>query len=148
VRINRGLAVAAAVVCAALGFAGPAHADQVVQGIYAYTPQQGTSGEYQIWPSCVPVVGDLREPLNLPVACRLHMSPSPGIPGGDAVLTGGLWEWTVPQSKGMQCPDGSWASTVETMKFDDLTMTGTREIAHNDVCGLQPGIIRIPFTMS
>jgi hypothetical protein len=27
-------------------------------------------------------------------------------------------------------------------------MTGTRNIAHNDVCGLQPGIITIPFTMT
>jgi hypothetical protein len=27
-------------------------------------------------------------------------------------------------------------------------MTGTRNIAHTDVCGLQPGIITVPFTMS
>ena len=64
-------------------------ADFSVCQTYAYTPEQGDSGTYEIYPSCVPVVGDLREPLNLPVACRLHMSPSPGLTGGDAILTGG-----------------------------------------------------------
>jgi hypothetical protein len=148
VMIIRGLAAAAILACAALGFAGPAQADQVIEGIYDYTPQEGPSGTFEIWPSCVPVVGDLREPLNLPVACRLHMSPSPGLTGGDAILTGGVWQWTTTKRDGMQCPDGSSAPTVETMKFDDLTMTGTRLITHTDVCGLQPGIIRVPFTMS
>jgi hypothetical protein len=62
VRILRGLAAAAIFVCAALELAGPAHADQLVQGVYNYTPEQGDSGTYEIWPSCVPVVGDLREP--------------------------------------------------------------------------------------
>jgi hypothetical protein len=148
VRIIRGIAAAAFLACAALGFAGPAQADQVLQGVYNYTPQQGDSGTYEIWPSCVPVVGDLRVNLELPVACRLHMSPSAGLTGGDARLTGGVWEWNTTKADGMQCPDGSSAATVETLKFDDLTMTGTRSIAHNDVCGLQPGIINIPFTMS
>jgi hypothetical protein len=148
VTIIRGLAAAAFLTCAALGFAGPAYADQVLEGVYRYTPQEGDGGSWQIWPSCVPVVGDLREPLNLPVACRLHMSPSIGLTGGDAILTGGLWQFTTPKKDGMQCPDGSTAPIVETFKFDDLTLTGTRTIAHNDVCGLQPGIISIPFTMS
>ena len=74
--------------CVALGFAGPTHADQVIEGVYNYTPQDGDSGSWEIWPSCVPVVGDLREPLNLPVACRLHMSPSTGLTGGDATWPG------------------------------------------------------------
>ena len=148
-RILRGLAAVVLLACVALGSAGPAPADQLVQGVFAYTPEQGDSGTYEIWPSCVPVVGDLREPLNLPVACRLHMSPSTtGLTGGDAILTGGVWQWTTPKKEGMQCPDGSWAPTVETLKFDDITMTGTRSIAHTDVCGLAPGIIDIPFTMS
>jgi hypothetical protein len=148
VTIIRVLAAAVMFACAALGLAGPAHADQVIEGVYNYTPQDGDSGSWEIWPSCVPVVGDLREPLNLPVACRLHMSPSTGLAGGDAILTGGLWQFSTPKKEGMQCPDGSGAPTVETFKFDDLTLTGTRTIAHNDVCGLQPGIISIPFKMS
>jgi hypothetical protein len=148
VSIIRGLAAAAIFACAALGFAGPARADQLLEGVYDYTPQGGDSGTYEIWPSCVPVVGDLREPLNLPVACRLHMSPSEGLTGGDAYLTGGVWQWSTPKKEGMQCPDGSWAPTVETLKLDDRTMTGTRSISHADSCGLPPGIITTPFTMS
>ena len=146
--IIRGLAAAAILAWAALGFAGPAHADQIMQGVYNYTPQQGDSGTWTIYPSCVPVVGDLRVNLDLPVACRLHVSPSGGLTGGDAVLTGGQWQFSSPKKDGMQCPDGSSAPTVETIKFDDLSMTGTRSISHNDVCGLQPGIVRIPFTLS
>jgi hypothetical protein len=148
VRIIRRLAAAVILTCAGLGFAGPAQADQLLEGVYAYTPEQGPSGEYQIYPSCVPVVGDLREPLNLPVACRLHMTAPDGLIAGDARLTGGVWEWTKRNNRGMQCPDGSWEATQETMKFDDLTMSGTRNIAHTGDCGLQPGIITIPFTMS
>lgn len=146
----RWFATAAAVLgCASLGFAAPAHADQLLQGVYTYTPQQGDSGTYEIWPSCVPVVGDLRVALDLPVACRLHMAPSAeDMTGGDANLVGGVWELSSPKKEGMQCPDGSWAPTIETLKVDDTTMTGTREIRHTDVCGLAPGIISVPFTLS
>jgi hypothetical protein len=148
VRIIRGLAAAVILACAALGFAGPAHADQVIQGVYNYTPQDGPAGTWTIYPSCVPVVGDLRVALELPVACRLHVSPSVGLTGGDANLTGGQWQFSTPQREGMQCQDGSWAPTIETFKFDDVTMTGTRNVRHNDVCGLPPGIISTPFTLS
>jgi hypothetical protein len=148
VTIIRGLAAAAILVGASLGLAGPAHADQVMQGIYNYTPQDGKSGTWTIYPSCVPVVGDLRVALELPVACRLHVSGSVGLPGGDAVLTGGQWTFTSPKRDGMQCPDGSWAPTVEVIKFDDITMTGTRRITHTDVCELPPGIFDQPFALS
>jgi hypothetical protein len=119
-----------------------------MQGVYNYT-SEGASGTYTIWPSCVPVVGDLREPLNLPVACRLHVdTSSTALTGGLAVLTGGVWQINTNRPAGMHCPDGSWAPTTETIKIDDLTMTGTRTIFHNDVCGLQPGMITTPFTLS
>ena len=75
------------------------------QGVYTYTPEQGDERQYQIWPSCVPVVGDLREPLDLPVACRLHMvAPSAGLTGGDARLTGGVWQWTTLNTEGHAVP--------------------------------------------
>ena len=144
----RALAAATVLACAALGVAGPAHADQVMQGIYNYTPQQGKGGEWTIYPSCVPVVGDLREALNLPVACRLHVTGTEGLVGGDAVLTGGQWSFSSPQKEGMQCPDGSWVPTVETFTFDDVTMTGNRTVFHTDVCGLPPGRMDFPFTLS
>jgi hypothetical protein len=149
VRIIRGLAAAAILAFGALGVAGPAHADQVMQGIYNYRSQDGdSSGTWTIYPSCVPVVGDLRVALDLPVACRLHVAGSDGLSGGDATLAGDVWQIKTNSREGMKCPDGSWAPTTETIRFDDITMTGTRTVFHNDDCGLPPGKIDQPFTLS
>ena len=144
----RGLAAAAILAFGALGFAGPAHADQIMQGVYNYMPKDGQAITWTIWPSCVPVVGDLRVNLELPVACRLHVAGSNGFAGGDATLAGGMWQFGTTKREGMKCPDGSLAATTETVRFDDITMTGTRTIFHNDVCGLPPGKIDQPFTLS
>ncbi len=75
------------------------------------------------------------------------MFPVTGVTGGDARLAGGVWQITT-KNEGIQCPDGSWAPTTETIKFDDITMTGTRTIFHNAVCGLPPGKVDQPFTLS
>lgn len=146
--IVRALAALLVAVGAALAGPVPAHAEQVLEGIFTYTPAEGTPGLWTVYPSCVPVVGDLREPLYLPVGCRLHIQGSNGVTGGDAVLTGGMWAFTTPKDRGMQCPDGSWAPTVEVIKFDDVTMTGTRSVTHTGNCGLPPGIINTPFTLA
>ncbi|OKH68276.1 hypothetical protein EUA04_13505 [Mycolicibacterium obuense] len=135
-------------VCALVGAAAPAQADQVMEGVFTITPEGGKPGTWTIFPSCVPVVGDLREALYLPVGCRMHVQASAGLVGGDAVLTGGQWAYTTPTDRGMQCPDGSWAPTVDVVKFDDVTMTGTRQTQHNGNCGLPPGIITTRFTMA
>ena len=120
-----GLSAAAILACGALGFAGPAHADQVMQGVYNYMPQDAPADTWTIYPSCVPVVGDLRVALGLPVACRLHVRGrrSTGVdarPGRRDVAVQHDWR------DGMTCPDGSTAPTTETVRFDDVTMTGTR----------------------
>jgi hypothetical protein len=148
VRTIRGLSAAAILGFGALGLAGPAHADQVMQGIYNYTPREGTAGTWTVYPSCVPVVGDLRVALELPVSCRLHVSGSTGVTGGDANQAGGIWQFSTNVRDGMTCPDGSVAPTTETVRFDDVAMTGTRTIFHTDVCGLAPGKIDVPFTLS
>ena len=147
--IARVLAAVAVFAGGVLGFAGPASADQVMQGVYTYT-QGDLVAEWSIYPSCVPTVGDLRANLELPVACRLHVAPIPAtaVVGGDARLTGGRWLYSTNVKDGMTCPDGTTAPVLETVKFDDLTMTGTRSVAHNAVCGLQPGIDRYPFTLA
>jgi hypothetical protein len=131
-----------------LGIAAPAQADPVMQGVYTYTQEGMAPQTFTVYPSCVPVVGDLREPLELAVACRLHVATPKDIKGGDARLTGGLWTYSTAVLEGMQCPDGSWAPTTETYKFDDVTMTGTRSVAHNNVCGLEPAILTFPFTLA
>ena len=149
-RITRALAVAAVVITSALGFAGPANADRVMEGIYTYT-QGDVVAEWTIYPSCVPTVGDLREELRLPVACRLHVAPSSEkVKGGDARLTGGLWTFSTTAKDGFTCADGSKAGIQESYEFDDVTMSGTRTVAINDVCDGQvaANITTYPFTLA
>ena len=134
-RITRALATAVAFAAVALGVASPAGAEQVMQGVYTYT-QGDTVVEWTIYPSCVPTVGDLREELRLPVACRLHVaSSSAAVLGGDARPTGGRWMYSTTLKDGFPCPDGSMAPIMESYEFDDVAMTGTRSVMVNDVCG-------------
>lgn len=145
-KMLRGLAAVAALVGASVGVAAPAQADTpVMEGKYNYVAD-GQSGTWTIYPICTNVVGDLREPLYIPVGCTLHVAPSEGLIGGDARLVGGLWSFTTPKKEGMQCPDGTWEPTIEVVKFSETS--GTRSITHTGNCGTAPGIINIPFTLS
>jgi hypothetical protein len=149
-RITSALAVAAAFATVAMGVASPARADQVMQGIYTYT-QGDVVAEWTIYPSCVPTVGDLREELRLPVACRLHVaSSSNDVQGGDARPTGGKWTFDKRVPEGFTCSDGSIVPILETYEFDDVTMTGTRTVPVNDACdGEVPAhITTYPFTLA
>lgn len=135
-----------------LGFAGPARADQVLDGVYTYTQQDGLAAEWTIFPLCVPTVGDLREPLELPVACTLHVAPIPttDLIGGDARLTGGLWTYASNKKDGLACEDGGTAPIQESYKFDDVTMTGTRSVANSTACNgsVAAKIVKYPFTLT
>lgn len=150
-RITRALAVAvASLAVAAAGMACPAQADPVMQGVYTYT-QGDVVAEWTIYPSCVPTVGDLRENLELPVGCRLHVAPSSDkVRGGDARQTSGKWMFSTSVKEGFTCPDGSWAPIVETYEFDDVAMSGTRSVVNNDVCDGQiaANIATFPFTLA
>ena len=68
--------------------------------------------------------------------------------GGDARLTGGMWTLTTNKADGFQCADGSTAPTVDTYKFDDVTLTGTHTSLHNAVCGVPAGMTKSPFTLA
>lgn len=148
VRILRALAGVAVACGLALGWAGPARADQLLEGVYTYTQDGLGPLSWTIYPSCVPVVGDLREPLSLPVGCRLHIQSSPGATGGDARLTDRVWTYTTSIREGIVCPDGGWAPTTETYRFDDAAMSGTRTVFNTDVCGLRAGKTDVPFTLA
>lgn len=143
------------VIAGGLGFAGPADAEPVMTGVYTYQQEGLAPQTWSIYPTCVPTVGDLREPLELAVACNLHVEASSGTKGaeiltrgGTARLTGGLWTYSTSAMEGMHCPDGSTASVTDTYKFDDVKLTGTRSVAHNADCGLAPGIETVPFTLT
>lgn len=155
--IARLLGIAVVVAGAALATAGPSSADQVMEGNYTFKSPGLPSATWTIYPICVPTVGDLREPLELPVACTLKVvSATPGRYtfelnnlnwGGDARLTGGQWAITTNNTDGFKCPDGSTAPTVDTYRFDDVTMTGTHTSLHNAVCGVPAGMTKAPFTL-
>jgi hypothetical protein len=150
--IIRGLAAAAIFACAVLGFVSPARADEhkhpeVPEGIYTANIDGQASTEWTIWPSCVPTVGDLRVPLYIPVACRLHVIPA-GREGSDAVMTNGLWTFQYNTTDGRICPDGSKAGQQEIYSFHGLTLVGNLKIIHGAVCGAQPGMTNIPFRLA
>jgi hypothetical protein len=147
--IARVLAVAATFASLVVGFASPARADQVMEGVYSYT-QGDVVAQWTIYPICSPVVGDLRNNMELPVGCTLHVAPLPAtlVNGGDARLSGGVWAFTTNKKDGFNCPDGSMAPIVETYKFDDVTMSGTRSVSHNDVCGVPATLTNYPFTLA
>ena len=156
--IARLLSIAVVMAAAALGTASPSSADQVMEGIYTFNTEGSPPAEWTIYPLCTPTVGDLRVPLELPVACKLKVvSATPGKYtfelnnlnwGGDAKLTDGQWALTTNKADGFQCADGSTAPTVDTYKFDDVTLTGTHTSLHTSVCGAAPGMTKTPFTLA
>ena len=106
------------------------------QGNYTYTAAGLPPATWTIYPICVNVVGDLRVPLELPVACTMHVvsatskKTTPELEslnwGGDAQADGRYVDiHRRTRSDGFQCPDGSTAPLFRTYKFDDVTLTGT-----------------------
>lgn len=158
-RIAANALAALALAAGAVGFAAPAGADsQPLQGIYRYH-EEGMPADviWRVTPTCSPTVGDLREPLYLPVGCTLHVSSNPPRMvtqpersvafGGDARLVQGRWLMEVDKLDGMQCADGSTAPTTEIYRFDSETLSGTRTITHAGGGGLPPDMYVKPFTL-
>jgi hypothetical protein len=157
-------AMLAASAATAIAVATPAvgAANEVLEGTYVYQEQGGPPLQWQIWPVCVPVVGDLREPLKLPVGCTLNVavqsnwdrerqSESAGIlpvPGGSARPTNGLWTYSTTRAEGMMCPDGTKARAEDVISFDGKTLSGTRKTLWRDACGRPPGMSERPFTLT
>src|ERR671934_2601166 len=112
----RVLGVAVVLAGVALGAASPASARDTMQGSYIYSAPGLPAATWTIYPICVNVVGDLRVPLEDPVACSLHVVSAtskvttPELQslnwGGDAHLTNDVWTVIVNRSDGFQCPDG------------------------------------------
>lgn len=121
-----------------------------MEGIYDYHQDGLPGATWTIYPICVPVVGDLRAEVRDPVACVLHVAgtPSQVVSGGDAKLTSGQWTFTVNKKDALICPDGSTETLTETYKFDDRTLSGTRTVTHNQVCGLDATMETKPFALT
>lgn len=153
--ITRTLGVAALVVGVMLGTVATAHGQGDVkspdtpEGVYTVNVDGQAETTWEIYPICVPTVGDLREPLILPVACRLKVTPK-GRGGAEAVQIGGQWtfEYNVfNNSDAITCPDGSKAGQREIYSFNGTTLVGTVQLIRGAICGQQPSMTTIPLTM-
>jgi hypothetical protein len=151
--IRRCFAAVAISVSAVLAVAAPAHAQGnvkapgVPEGVYNVNIDGQATTEWEIFPICVPTVGDLREPLLLPVACRLKVTPQ-GQPGAEAVMIGGRFTFDYDTIDGRTCPDGSTAPQTTIYAFDPYTWVGSMQVIQPAGCGDQPRMSEVPLTMT
>jgi hypothetical protein len=152
--IRRTLAVVALVVSVVLGTVGTAHGQGDVkspdtpEGVYTVRIAGQAETTWEIYPICVPTVGDLREPLILPVACRLKVTPFRR-GSVEAVQVGGRWTFQATAFDSVRtCPDGTQAKQKEIYSFDGATLVGNLQIIQGAICGEQPKMIDLPLTMS
>ncbi|KUI23415.1 hypothetical protein AU193_01315 [Mycobacterium sp. GA-1285] len=118
------------------------------EGVYTVKIAGQAETTWEIFPICVPTVGDLREPLILPVGCRLKVTPA-GRGGSEADMVGGEWTFKANTFDSIRnCPDGSTALQKEIYSFNGATLTGRVKIIHGEVCGEQPGMVELPLTLT
>jgi hypothetical protein len=154
VKVIRWIAVTASCIAMAVGVAGLAQgqgdvkAPGVPEGVYNVNIAGQAATTWEIYPICVPTVGDLREPLLLPVACRLKVTPH-GRGGSEATMIGDRWTFTANTFDSMRtCPNGEHVPQQEIYSFDPYTLAGEMQILHGDECGDQPAMVNVPLTMS
>jgi hypothetical protein len=63
---------------------------------------------------------------------------------------GGKWAFSTVRADVIECSDGSKAPIMENYTFDDVTMTGNRQVTNNDVCNneIPANIANFPFTLA
>ena len=126
---------------------GDVKAPGVPEGVYTVNIDGQATTDWEIYPICVPTVGDLREPLLLPVACRLKVTPDRQ-PGAEAVMVGNQWQFVYDEADGRTCPDGTRAPQTTIYRFDPYAWVGSMKVLHGDECGDQPAMVIVPLTMS
>jgi hypothetical protein len=133
-----------------------------MEGYYTYHEGGLPPAQWRIYPVCVPVVGDLRVPLALPVGCSMNVAVSQtwddkqateatgvlAVPGGTARLTNGLWAYRTERAEGLICPDGSRVKATDFVEFDSTSLAGTRTTTWGDDCGGRPGLSKAQFTLT
>ncbi len=163
--ISRGLTAAAAMTLVAVGTSVPAQAlGPPADGIYTFTEAGVPAATWKISalcdaPSRQRAIPDFTDPVIAADLCALNVSSTTGRAPvsrsektanyvGRARLASDLWTFEVNKSNGVSCPDGSTAASTDTYAFDDVSLTGTHTSIHGDVCGLQPGMTKTPFTLA
>ncbi|SEH74600.1 hypothetical protein SAMN04489835_3581 [Mycolicibacterium rutilum] len=146
VMLVAGVALSAAGVA---GAQGDVKSPDTPEGNYTVRIDGQAETTWEIYPICVPTVGDLREPLILPVACRLKVTPA-GRGGSEATQIGGRWTFQSNTFDSVKtCPDGSTALQKEIYSFDGATLTGSVQIFNGaGVCDQPAGMVELPLTMT
>jgi hypothetical protein len=137
----------AAVVTAGVGLATAPSASAVEEpmyGVYTYHQEGMPEGRWEVWPTCV-VAGCT---LHIAAVVSPNLGPQSDNPpyNGDAMKVRGLWTFLVKDA-GVTCPDGSTGSSTRTYAWDEATLAGTLTVLHGDVCGLEPEMTKVPFTL-
>jgi hypothetical protein len=162
--ISRGLIAAAALTLVGVGTSIPAHAlGPPADGMYTFTEAGTPPTTWKLValcdaPSRQRAIPDFTDPVVAADLCALNVSSTTARVisrsekmanyVGRARLTSDLWTFQVGKSNGVSCPDGSTAPSTDTYAFDDVSLTGTHTSIHSDVCGLQPGMTKTPFTLA
>jgi len=163
--ISRGLTAAAAMTLVAVGTSVPAEAlGPPPDGMYSFTEAGVPAATWKISalcdaPSRQRAIPDFSDPVIAADLCALNVASSTSRAAvsraekmanyvGRARLTSDRWTFEVGKPNGVTCPDGSTAATSDTYAFDDVSLTGTHTSIHSDVCGLQPGMTKTPFTLA
>lgn len=162
--IPRGLTAAAAMSLVAVMTSIPAQAlGPPADGVYGFTEAGVPATTWRISalcdaPSRQRAIPDFSDPVIAADLCSVNVasftarsiSRSEKMANfvGRARLTSDLWTFQVNKSNGVACPDGSTAQSTDTYAFDDVSLTGTHTSIHGDVCGLQPGMTKTPFTLA
>jgi hypothetical protein len=112
--ITQPMAITVAVICAAVGLASPAWADEQLDGDYTFV-NGATTNTWTISTQC-----------NAERTCGGTVSTSTGWVGAISRLAGG--PWTAERrdtSNGWTCPDGSAGPADLLYSFDPVSLVGT-----------------------
>jgi hypothetical protein len=161
---SRGLTAAVVMTLVAVGTSTSAKAlGPPPDGVYSFTEAGVPTTTWKISalcdaPSRQRAIPDFTDPVVAADLCGLNVgsytaraiSRSEKMANfvGRARLASDLWTFQVGKENGVACPDGSTAESTDTYAFDDVTLTGTHTSIHGDVCGLQPGMTKTPFTLT
>ncbi|HZC89079.1 MAG TPA: hypothetical protein VE400_00140 [Mycobacterium sp.] len=161
---SRGLTAAAVMALVAFGTASPAKAlGPPPDGVYSFTEPGAPAATWKISalcdaPSRQRAIPDFTDPVIAADLCALNVTSTTSRVishqeklanyNGRARLTSDLWTFQIGKSNGVACPDGTTAPSTDTYAFDDVSLAGTHTSIHADVCGLQPGMTKTPFSLA
>ncbi|CAN5407791.1 hypothetical protein BH11ACT7_BH11ACT7_40470 [soil metagenome] len=153
------------VAVSALGLAAPASAIvPPADGYYVYNQPGKPSSKWTMQSLCTQANGtraqqDYSDQTIQTLGCQVNVASAVSTAGmnreersvsfnATAKLSNGLWTATSTLADGAPCPDGSEAPSTETYSFSEATLTGTHTSIHDAVCGLQPAMTKVPFTLT